>query len=119
MTTEHTASGAVHLTVGSLSDSVPRLKNLRTEVYKDKNRHDSNRQRELRTWLTVRSLSDVTMAPFMWFTASPLSKACLRAHSGNTHSSAPYQSGGRLRLLNVTPGSTPWFGRVKQRVSGA
>jgi len=59
------------------------------------------------TLLTVTIRSAVTTAPFRKLTASPVSRACVLAHVGNTHSSAPYHSVGSPKLLYVIAGSTP------------
>lgn len=59
------------------------------------------------TWLTVSIRSAVTIAPFRMLTASPVSRAWVLAHVGNTHSSAPYHSGGSPKFIYVAAGSTP------------
>lgn len=65
------------------------------------------------TWLTVSIRSAVTIAPFRMLTASPVSSACVLAHVGNTHSSAPYQCAGNPKFLYVAAGSTPLNVRKK------
>lgn len=69
------------------------------------------------TLLTVTILSAVTTAPFRKLTASPLSRACLLAHSGNTHSRAPYHSGGSPKSGYVLAGSTPYNNERKYGVN--
>ena len=59
------------------------------------------------TLLTVTIRSAITTTPFRKLTASPVSRACVLAHVGNTHPSAPYHSGGSPKLLYVIAGSTP------------
>jgi len=69
------------------------------------------------TLLTVTIRSAVTTAPFKKLTASPLSRACLLAHSGNTHSRAPYHSGGNPRSGYVLAGSTPYHNETTYGLS--
>ena len=59
------------------------------------------------TLLTVTIRSAVTIAPFKKLTASPVSRACILAQVGNTHSNAPRHSEGSPKLSYVIAGSTP------------
>ena len=67
---------------------------------------------QLSTSLTVTIRSDVTIAPFRWFTASPLSRACALAQGGKTHSRAPYHFSGKPSLVYVVAASTPYKNRL-------
>ena len=63
---------------------------------------------QLSTSLTVTIWSDVTIAPFRWFTASPLSRAWALAQGGKTHSRALYHFSGKPSLVYVVAASTPY-----------
>lgn len=64
-----------------------------------RNPNVERRYARLMTLLTVSNRSAVTIAPFRTLTASPVSRACVLAQVGNTHSSAPYHSEGSPKFL--------------------
>ena len=57
---------------------------------------------------TVKTRSDVAIAPFKILTTLPSSNSCARIHSGYWYSKALYHSPGTPKFGKVVLGSTPW-----------